>query len=110
MGAPSVSIARLTISIARSTPAQKPRGLASTMSISTPPSRQLTPGRMAQAEPDHQHGADHDAAVGHVEHRPVEVAPVPLHEVHHVAEADPVDDVADGAGDDQGERERGAPV
>ena len=30
MGAPNTSKARLTISIARSTPAQKPRGLANT--------------------------------------------------------------------------------
>src|SRR5512145_2247645 len=100
MGAPRVSIARLTISIARSTPAQKPRGLASTISM-----RRLSAlfGLAALKEAE-QHQADrtaHDRRVGDVERRPGEALVIPLDEVDDVAVLDAVDQVAQGAADDQ---------
>src|SRR5690606_1162247 len=105
--------ARLTISMARSTPAQKPRGLASRTSMggnSTPPrpyrprtpvggasARAAAAGGLALDEAEHgdADGAADDGRVGDVERRPVPVAPVPLDEIDHVAVDEAVDDVAD---------------
>ena len=53
-----------------------------------------------------QHGADADRGVGDIEGRPVETGGVPLNEVDHGAEAQAVDDVAESAAEDQGERQR----
>src|SRR5215831_13579696 len=91
--------------IARSTPAQKPRGLArrtSTAVILPAASAALT----EQPVPDQQRRADGDRRIGGVEGREVIPARVQQHEVHHVAEDDPVPQVAERTAED--EREAGA--
>src|SRR3546814_18767252 len=82
-----VSSARLTISIARSTPAQKPRGLARMTSMRRILLRRAA-GLGLAAEQAIQRDSDRaadDRGVGDVERRPVPVLPVPLDEVDHVA-------------------------
>ena len=54
--------------------------------------------------------ADGDGRVGDVECRPVVSLPVDIEEVDHLAEADPVDQVAHGAGEDQRQGEYGQPL
>ena len=54
---------------------------------------------------EHQGDAHGDRRVGDVEGGPVVGAPVDVQEVDHVTEAQAVDDVAYGAGEDQGEGE-----
>src|SRR6185503_8762421 len=51
-----------------------------------------------EREQDH---ADGDGGVGDVEGGPVPAVPVHVHEVHHRAEARPVDQVAHGAAEDE---------
>lgn len=59
---------------------------------------------------EHEADAHGDRRVGDVEGGPVVAAPVDVEEVDHVAEAQAVDDVTDGAGEDQGEGEAQEPL
>src|SRR5262245_59179383 len=106
MGAPNSAMARSTMSMARSTPAQKPLGFAS--SIRMP--RRLTfsaralgnRGALGAAAfqdgvEDHAHRADGYGGIGDVEGRERRRPPVQVQEVDHVAMLDAIDDVADGA-------------
>ena len=47
--------------------------------------------------------ADADGRIGHVEGRPVVLVPVEIEEVDHLAQPDPVDKIAECAGEDKGE-------
>src|SRR5688572_4013480 len=100
MGAPNIASARSTISMARSTPAQNPLGLASRMRM-----RALAIGpcglgpallhRFSQGIEDHQRRADGDRTVRDVEGREIRVAPVHGDEVHDVAEVQPIDEITE---------------
>jgi hypothetical protein len=56
---------------------------------------------MQQSFEDEQRGADRDGRVGDVERRPVPAEGVQVDEVDDVAEAQPVDEVAERAAEDQ---------
>src|SRR5271155_5545345 len=118
MGVPNSLIARSTISIARSTPAQKPRGFASKICIGAdlnglPPGwlllfslwlqtlgipRELRGRSLAaareQAVEQQQRRADADCGVRDVEGREIMYAPVHLHKIDHIAEPQAIDRVA----------------
>src|SRR5512146_1180159 len=79
--------ARSTISMARSTPAQKPRGLASSSSMFL----------ALEAVPDQQCRAAGDGRVSEVECGEMVAAPIEIEEVHHVTVSDAVDQVAQRA-------------
>src|SRR5215472_6321117 len=61
--------------------------------------------RLAQQPQREERDADADGGVRHVERRPVPRAPVDVDEVHHRAEARAVDQVADGAAEDETDRD-----
>src|SRR5437773_5394549 len=73
-------------------------GIAESGSARAAPRRRRALGEKAERE---QHHTDGDRRVGDIEGRPVPGAPVHVHEVHHGAEARAVDQVADGAAEDQ---------
>src|SRR3954471_11687640 len=111
MGAPYCSSARSTISIARSTPAQKPRGFASRTSMSAaifsrcgPPRGRAGAFIAHQAIQDEQHRPDRDRGIGDIERRPVPGERMEVEEVDDVAEAQPVDRVAERPAEDRRER------
>ena len=76
-------MARSTMSIARSTPAQKPRGLASRIFHAACAACARAPS--SDRVEDHQHGADTDGGIGDVERREIRGTPMRVHEVDHVA-------------------------
>src|SRR5581483_8757251 len=90
-GRPKSSSARSTISIARSTPAQKPRGLARYTCIAT----SYAGLRVLRTEADRvQHqddGTDADRGVRYVKRRPMPTAIVNIDEVDDVAVEQAVD-------------------
>src|SRR6516162_9660422 len=87
--------------MARSTPAQKPRGLARRMSMAFG-----IPPTLPEGIDDQQGRADRDRAVGDVERRIVPVAPMKKQEVDYVTERDSIHQVTDCAAEN--EREPGA--
>src|SRR5512145_2285328 len=95
MGAPCNSSARSTMAMARSTPAQKPRGLASSICMSL----------AFETIPDQQRGTAGNGGVGQIERGKVVTAPVEVEEVHHVTVGDAVDQVAQRAAENEGQRE-----
>src|SRR6188768_3683495 len=104
MGAPYCSRARSTISMARSTPAQKPRGLASRTSMSGVPG--ITRLAFEEALEDQGHGTECNRRIGDVESGPMPARGVEIEEIHDAAQAQAVDQVAERAA--QHQRERGA--
>src|SRR5213075_1269006 len=99
-------MARSTMSMARSTPAQNPRGLASstfTASLRDLLARLALAPAFEDGVQDHQARPDRDGGVGDVEGREPRGVPEEQQEVDDVPEAQPVDDVADGAAEDQRE-------
>src|SRR5690349_16909104 len=104
-----MAIARSTMSMARSTPAQKPLGLARTMRIAglLPLAQRgafLAPVLDHRVE-DHADGADRDGGIRDVERRKMRQLPMRVHEVDDVPESQPVDHVAHGARKDEHEPE-----
>src|SRR5207244_6431159 len=63
--------------------------------------RPLPPAERVQQDDRHPGG---DRGVGEVEGGPVEIAPVQVEEVDHLAVAEPADEVADGAAQDPADR------
>src|SRR4030095_678037 len=97
-------MARSTMSMARSTPAQNPLGLASrtfTASLRCLPACLALAPAFEDGVQDHQARADRDGRVGDVEGREPRVVPEEQQEIDYVPEAQPVDDIADGAAEDQ---------
>src|SRR5829696_5066996 len=105
IGGPKSSSARSTISIARSTPAQKPRGLASRICIGVLPSAALE-----KCIEQHERCSHADCGIGDVERREICVAPVNVNEVDDVAELDAVDHVAKRSAQDQRQAESEQPL
>src|SRR5258707_10668884 len=94
MGAPNSVTARSTMSIARSTPAQNPRGLANSICIRFSPSfKQRIQQKTA--------GAHGNGRIRHVECRKIRSIPVKVNEIDDEAQADAVDDVAQRAAEHQ---------
>src|SRR3990172_9236332 len=97
--------------MARSTPAQKPRGLASSTSMSFSSvficafyCRAASACRRrarAKAVEDEQCRADRDRTVGEVERRPVVAEGVNIEEVHHVSERNAVPEVPERPAEDE---------
>src|SRR5512145_2218437 len=81
--------------MARSTPAQKPRGLASSSSMFFP----------REAIPDQQCRAAGDGGICQVECRKVVGVPMEVEEIHHVSIRDAVNQVADCPAEDECQRE-----
>src|SRR5262245_25723507 len=112
MGGPSRSSARSTISMARSTPAQKPRGLERRICmvwIRTPcpilADLAAVGAPLTQHVQDQETGADDDGAVGDVEGRPMAqaaAADVEVYEIDDVAARRAVDHVPERAAQDEG--------
>src|SRR5258708_3647535 len=94
MGAPNSVTARSTMSIARSTPAQNPRGLAKSICIRFPPSFK----QRIQQETAGAHG---NGRIRHVECRKIRSIPVKVNEIDDKAQADAIDDVAQRTAEDQ---------
>src|SRR5436190_8324670 len=91
------------MAIARSTPAQKPRGLASRISISDVPSRALGGSPLAKAVDDQHSGANRDGAVGDVEGGKIPAPVMDEQEVDDVAQHQAIVQVAERTADDQRE-------
>src|SRR5271167_117011 len=90
MGAPNNATARSTISMARSTPAQNPRGLANSICISFPPSFQ-------QGIQQKTGGAYGNGRICHVECRKIRPIPVKVNEIYDMPQSNAIDDVAEGS-------------
>src|SRR5258708_7229486 len=95
------------MAIARSTPAQKPRGLArrTSMRVGSACGGGSIPA-LPEAVEDQQRGADGDRAVGDIESRIVPTLPMEKQEVDHAAEGQTVPQIAQGTAED--ERKPGA--
>src|SRR5262245_4678778 len=91
--------------IARSTPAQKPRGLASRTSMGAILGFLRGAGR-AQAVEDQQPRAHGDGRIGDVERPEMPAEGMEVEEIDDVAENDPVPEVAERAPEDQREAGR----
>src|ERR1700722_8737335 len=88
MGAPNNVTARSTISIARSTPAQNPRGLANRICIRFLPSfNQCIQQKTCRA---HRNGG-----IGHVECRKIRSIPMKVNEVDDMTQADAINEIAE---------------
>src|SRR5258706_11984457 len=95
------------MAIARSTPAQKPRGLASrTSMIITLVDGRRSVAAAPEAVEDQQCGADRDRAVGNIESRIVPTLPMEKQEIDHAAERQAIPEIAQRTTED--EREPGA--
>src|ERR1700675_2883218 len=90
MGAPNNATARSTISMARSTPAQNPRGLANSICISFSPSFQ-------QGIQQKAGGADSDGRICYVECGKIRSIPVKVNKIYDVPQSNTIDDVANGS-------------
>src|ERR1700733_13825617 len=88
MGAPNKVTARSTISIARSTPAQNPRGLANRICIRFLPS--FKQGIQQKTGRAHRNGG-----IGHVECRKIRSIPMKVNEVYDMPQADTVNEIAE---------------
>src|SRR6185437_8247258 len=73
-------------------------------STKTPLIRRFPPGK--QAVNHHQPDADADCRIGEIEGRPMPPGNVEIEEIDDRATPQPVDDIADGAADDQADRQR----
>src|SRR5689334_17358877 len=96
------------MSMARSTPAQKPRGLASNMRMPASTSGSC-PGlapRFQQRVQQYQPGTDGDATVCHIECRKPVLTPVHQQEIDHIAVPQPVDDIAQRTADYENQASR----
>src|SRR3972149_4145680 len=82
--------------MARSTPAQKPRGLASSSSMFF----------FLKAFQYQQGCTARDRGIGEVECRKIMLTPVELQKVHHIAIRDPIDQIAQRAAEDHAQRQR----
>src|SRR6188472_1572516 len=91
------------MAIARSTPAQNPRGLASRISINGPASGATGGSPIAKAVDDQRRRADRDGAVGDVERRKIPATVMDEQEVDDVAQRPAIVQVAERAADDQRE-------
>src|SRR5580692_222118 len=90
MGAPNKVTARSTISMARSTPAQKPRGLANRICIRFLPSfKQCVQQKTGRP---HRNGR-----IGHVEGGKIRSVPVKVDEIDDMSQADAVNEIAERA-------------
>src|SRR4051812_34386803 len=87
--------------MARSTPAQKPRGLASRTSISGVPG--ITRLAAEEALKDQGHGAKCNRRIRDVERGPMPAGGVEIEKIHDAAQAQAVDQVAEGATQDERE-------
>src|SRR5690242_8933607 len=87
------------MAMARSTPAQKPRGLARRMSMSD--LRLARFSTRAQAVEDKQRRPDGDRAVGKVECRIVPMPPVEKQKVDDVTERQPIPEIPQAAAENQ---------
>src|SRR5258708_27510555 len=94
MGAPNSVTARSTMSIARSTPAQKPRGLANSICIRFSPSFE----QRIQQKTGSAHG---NGRICHVECRKIRSIPVKVNEIDDESQADAIDEVAERAAEHQ---------
>src|SRR5258706_9211465 len=108
MGAPWIASAFSTIAIARSTPAQKPRGFARRTSTCALPCESLKglpsswllalglarDSAVAEALPDQQHDADADRRIGDVERGPIVARGVQLYEIDDLPDGDAVVPIA----------------
>src|SRR5271167_705319 len=89
MGAPNNATARSTISMARSTPAQNPRGLANSICISFPPSFQ-------QGIQQKTRGTYGYRRICHIECRKIRPIPVKVNEIYDMPQSNAIDDIAEG--------------
>src|SRR6266478_7371288 len=93
--------ARSTMPIARSTPAQKPRGLA--RRTSTIPILGLLRGAgRAQPVEDQQCRADRNRRIGEIESPEMPAEGMEIEKIHDVAEGDPVPEIAERSAEYQG--------
>src|ERR1700727_3599972 len=96
MGAPNKVTARSTISMARSTPAQKPRGLANRICIRFLPS-------FEQSVQQKTRRAHRNGRIGHVESGKIRSVPVKVNEIDDMPQADAVNEIAKRAAEHQRE-------
>src|SRR5258707_13945956 len=94
--------ARSTMPIARSTPAQKPRGLARRTSMIPILGLLCGPGR-AQPVEDQQRRADRNGRIGEIESPEMPAESMEVEKIHDVAEGDPVPQIAECPAEYQGE-------
>src|SRR5271168_4744527 len=94
MGAPNSVTARSTISMARSTPAQKPRGLANRICIRFLPS-------FEQGIQQKTRRAHRDGRIGYIERRKIRCIPVKVNEIDDMSQADAIDEIAERAAEHQ---------
>ena len=59
-----------------------------------------------QAIEQHCRNTDANRAVGNIESRPMQVSSMEIEKINDCSEANPVNDIADGATDDQPDRDR----
>src|SRR5258705_5588839 len=93
--------ARSTMPMARSTPAQKPRGLASRTSM-IPILGLLRGAGRAQPVEDQQRRADRNRRIGDIESPEMPAEGMEVEKIHDVAEGDPVPEVAERSAEYQG--------
>src|SRR5260221_123388 len=93
--------ARSTMPIARSTPAQKPRGLARRTSM-IPILGLLRGAGRAQPVEDQQRRAHRNSRIGEIESPEMPAEGVEVEKIHDVAEGDPVPEIAERSAEDQG--------
>src|SRR6266705_848919 len=91
--------------IARSTPAQKPRGLASSTSM-RPILGLLRGAARTQSVEDQQYRAYGDRRIGEIEGPEMPAEGVKVEKIHHVAEGDPVPEIAERSSEHQGKSRR----
>src|SRR5258706_7649117 len=93
--------ARSTMPIARSTPAQKPRGLARRTSM-IPILGLLRGAGRAQPVEDQQRRAHRNSRIGEIESPEMPAEGGEVEKIHHVAEGDPVPEIAQPSAQYQG--------
>src|SRR5258708_16399770 len=91
--------------IARSTPAQKPRGLASRTSM-RPILWLLRGAGRTQPVEDQQSRAYGDRRIGEIESPEMPAEGVKIEKIHHVAEGDPIPEIAERTAEYQGKSRR----
>src|SRR5882724_4869231 len=94
--------ARSTMPMARSTPAQKPRGLASRTSM-IPILGLLRGAGRAQPVEDQQRRADRNRRIGKIESPKMRAEGMEVEKIHDVTEGDPVPEIAERTAEYQGE-------
>src|SRR5712675_1164095 len=94
--------ARSTMPMARSTPAQKPRGLARRTSMIPILGLSRGPGR-AQPVEDQQRRANRDRRIGEIESPEMPAEGMEVEKIHGVTEGNPVPQIAERTAEYQGE-------